>query len=82
LKGLADIMALASFRRDDPRPYPTSPLFATEPNFDNGRKISVLRVDAAHSIQALSCQKEKRLTRSLPLLRHQNCQPPIPCCKG
>jgi hypothetical protein len=24
-------MALASFRRDDPGPYPTSPLFATEP---------------------------------------------------
>jgi hypothetical protein len=31
LKGLSDIMALASLRRDDPRPYPTSPLFATEP---------------------------------------------------
>jgi transposase len=25
-------MALASFRRDDPGPYPTSPLFATEPD--------------------------------------------------
>src|ERR671919_2498049 len=31
LKGLLDIMALASFRRDDHRPYPTNPLFATEP---------------------------------------------------
>src|ERR687891_1734014 len=31
LKGLSDIMALASFRRDDPRHYLTSPLFATEP---------------------------------------------------
>jgi hypothetical protein len=26
-------MALASFRRDDPGPYPTSPLFATEPDY-------------------------------------------------
>jgi len=31
LKGLSDIMALASFRSDDPGHYPTSPLFATEP---------------------------------------------------
>src|SRR5919106_406315 len=31
LKGLADIMALASSRSNDPRHYPTSPLFATEP---------------------------------------------------
>jgi hypothetical protein len=31
LKGLLDILALASFRRDDHRPYPTNPLFATEP---------------------------------------------------
>jgi hypothetical protein len=34
LKGLADIMALASSRRDDPGPYPTSPLFATEPKLE------------------------------------------------
>src|SRR5919106_4214176 len=31
LKGLSDLMALASCRRDDPRHYSTSPLFATEP---------------------------------------------------
>src|ERR671919_2124202 len=34
LKGLSDIMALASLRRDDPGDYPTSPLFATEPVVD------------------------------------------------
>src|SRR5918999_6106950 len=31
LKGLADIMALASFRGDDLGHYPTRPLFATDP---------------------------------------------------
>src|ERR687895_692807 len=30
---------------------------------------------------AFNKQKEKRLTRSLPSLRHQNCQPPIPFAK-
>src|SRR5919106_2683175 len=34
LKGLSDLIALASCRRDDPRPYPTKPLFATEPSAD------------------------------------------------
>src|SRR5919106_3515824 len=36
LNGLVASMALASFRRDDHRPYPARPLFATEPKLKLG----------------------------------------------
>jgi hypothetical protein len=38
-----------------------------------GRKISVLRVDAAHFIQALSCQKEKTASEPSYLTNPKSC---------
>src|SRR5918992_5613508 len=42
LKGVSDIMALAPFRRDHPGPYPTSPLFATEPSQENLKLMKLI----------------------------------------
>ena len=39
--------------------------------------ITLTNLHQLRKIRGIQKQKEKRLTRSLPLLRHQNCQPPI-----
>jgi hypothetical protein len=43
--------------------------------------IALTNLHQLRKIRGIQGIKEKRLTRSLPSLRHQNCQPPIPNAK-